>query len=185
MKIGRSIRYLRQRRDLTQTQLAEAAGLSVSFISMLEADKSRASLETLNSILQALEISPSRFFASVEEESRVHYEAADRLVVYERDGCQQRLLKPSRTGELLEAFLVRIEPGSRFTEIFQRDRGEECGFIIRGRFQLKVDEDEYDLSPGDFFYFESSRRHTGGNPGKDEALILWVHAPPYFFDLKG
>jgi len=43
LRIGRSLRALRQRRGLTQAQLAEAAGVSQSLVSLIE----RGHLETV------------------------------------------------------------------------------------------------------------------------------------------
>lgn len=64
--LGLKIAYYRKLRGLTQEQLAEAVGRSVSFISQIEANNSRevkgVSLETLFMISDRLEVPTSRLF---------------------------------------------------------------------------------------------------------------------------
>ena len=55
-QIGRQIRATRLRRKMTQAQLAEAADLSVPYISHVERGKKRVSLDALLRISQALDV---------------------------------------------------------------------------------------------------------------------------------
>lgn len=180
MKVGRTIRYLRRRSGMTQRELAEDAGVSVAFISMLEADKTKASLSTLAAILDALGEPYSRFFASVEENQQVHYRPEERAVIYDEGGCRVELLKPGRSNDLIEPLLVHLGPRSAFQEVFQQDEGEECGFVIQGELQLQVGDSTYHLQEGDFFYFDSTREHTASNPGDRDTQVLWFSSPPSF-----
>lgn len=52
--LGRRIRELRKTRKLSQSELAEATGLSDNFIALLEQGKRSPSLETLEKIASAL-----------------------------------------------------------------------------------------------------------------------------------
>ena len=56
MKIGNAIQLARNKRKLSQTELARRAGVSVSYISMLERDKRDPPLSTLKKISLALGI---------------------------------------------------------------------------------------------------------------------------------
>jgi DNA-binding XRE family transcriptional regulator len=48
------VRVWREHRDLTQQQLAEAAGISVPYLSQIESGKRRGSTEVLSAIAKAL-----------------------------------------------------------------------------------------------------------------------------------
>ena len=61
-QIGRQIRGARLRRKMTQAQLAEAADLSVPYISHVERGKKRVSLDALLRISQALDVRGSPVF---------------------------------------------------------------------------------------------------------------------------
>lgn len=63
LKIGKRLREVRKSRNRTESWLADQLGITQSFISALEKDQKKASLETLFAITTALDISMSDFFA--------------------------------------------------------------------------------------------------------------------------
>ena len=60
--VGLKIGYLRRQRGMTQEQLAEKAGISLGFLSQIEAPNLSVgmSLATLLSIAEALQVPPSK-----------------------------------------------------------------------------------------------------------------------------
>ncbi|ETS33410.1 transcriptional regulator [Photorhabdus temperata] len=62
MNIGKAIKLCRTRRGISQTDLAQKAECSVSYLSMLENNKRDPTLSTLNSIATALNIPVSIIF---------------------------------------------------------------------------------------------------------------------------
>jgi DNA-binding Xre family transcriptional regulator len=60
--MGLKIGYIRRQRAMTQNQLAEKAGISVGFLSQIEAPNMAMSfsLSTLFAIAQALDVPPSK-----------------------------------------------------------------------------------------------------------------------------
>ena len=60
--VGLKIGYLRRQKAMTQDQLAEKAGISVGFLSQIEAPNMAVgiSLATLFSLAEALEVPPSK-----------------------------------------------------------------------------------------------------------------------------
>ncbi len=58
--------------------------------------------------------------------------------------------------------------------------GEEAGYVLSGRFGLWVGERYFQLSEGDSFSFSSQESHKYGNPGEEDAVVLWVITPPTF-----
>lgn len=64
--LGRAIKMSRVGADLTQGELAEKAGISVSYLSLLERGKRDPSVSTVCKIAEALEIPPSRLFRRIE-----------------------------------------------------------------------------------------------------------------------
>lgn len=63
MTLGQTIRYLRQARGLSQTALAKAAGVSASYLSLVETDKREASIPLLRSLADKLGTPVFLFFA--------------------------------------------------------------------------------------------------------------------------
>src|SRR5690242_4536723 len=63
-EFGRNVRYFRQLRGMTQHDLAIAAGLGRSFISLLESGRFSATLETIGALSTALRIAPAQLIRS-------------------------------------------------------------------------------------------------------------------------
>jgi mannose-6-phosphate isomerase-like protein (cupin superfamily) len=49
--------------------------------------------------------------------------------------------------------------------------------MVKGALKISLGDEEFQLKPGDSFYFESTVRHRWINPGKTEAVILWINSP--------
>jgi transcriptional regulator with XRE-family HTH domain len=62
VKFGKRLRTLRKQRDLTQDQLAEAADISVDFLSLVERGKNAPSFKTLRRLATALEVEVKDLF---------------------------------------------------------------------------------------------------------------------------
>lgn len=67
IKFGRRIRALRRRKEMTQEQLAEAADISVDFLSLVERGINAPSFETLEKLGTALNVSTKEMFEFEEE----------------------------------------------------------------------------------------------------------------------
>lgn len=49
---------------------------------------------------------------------------------------------------------------------------------MRGRLAIWLGQEEFQLRPGDSFYFTSQTPHRWYNPGRTETIILWINTPP-------
>jgi len=56
MNLGRTIKLCRNARGLTQEQLAQKAGLSLSYLSLIENDRRDPAMSTVRSISDALQV---------------------------------------------------------------------------------------------------------------------------------
>jgi transcriptional regulator with XRE-family HTH domain len=70
MNVGEKLRQLRQEKNLTQPELAEALGIEQSYLSKLETGKSLPSGDVLNRILAVFGLSLDQFVAELDEGSR-------------------------------------------------------------------------------------------------------------------
>jgi len=56
------LRKIRRQKDITQEQLAEAIGVTAEFISNMERGKSAPSFETLEKLVEVLQVPVEEFF---------------------------------------------------------------------------------------------------------------------------
>ena len=68
--IAKNIKYLREKKGYTQEELAEAADLSVSHLSKVEAGQRRIGMKAYLSILQALEVAEEEFVSIAADEEK-------------------------------------------------------------------------------------------------------------------
>jgi mannose-6-phosphate isomerase-like protein (cupin superfamily) len=53
--------------------------------------------------------------------------------------------------------------------------------MLSGTLEIWLDELEcFVLNEGDGFWFESTLGHRWFNPGKVDAILLWINTPPTF-----
>jgi DNA-binding transcriptional MerR regulator/quercetin dioxygenase-like cupin family protein len=174
---GQRFRRLRMRRKLSLAQVARATSVSVGFLSALERGQMRCSIATLRRI--------ARFYKT------------NIISLFETNGDGQHLVRPSQRKILetspnvrmellawgntaMEPHLFRIKPGGNSGESYTHE-GEEFLHILRGEFEIWLNQDEhYLLRPGDSLYFQSSTPHRWKNPGKTESWLLWINTPPTF-----
>ena len=100
-----------------------------------------------------------------------------RKVLEAGPGVRMELLAWGNT--VMEPHLFRIAPQSGSGESYTHE-GEEFLYILRGELHISLEEEEYQLQPGDSFYFESATPHRWKNPGKTETWVLWINTPPTF-----
>ena len=178
MKIGERIRNLRQSSSLTQEELAERANLTKGFISQIERDLTSISLDSLNQILEALDENISDFFREASEE-KIIYGGKDRVAIEKEKIEKFELLVPGSTNRRLEPILLTLRKGEA-TPKEKPHEGEEFGFVLRGRVNLRFGREILKLKKGECFYLSAEKEHGLHNSGSKEAVILWISSPPSF-----
>ena len=178
VKIGERIRNLRQSSNLTQEELAERANLTKGFISQIERDLTSISLDSLMQILEALDENISSFFQESSEE-KIVFQEKDRVALDKDRIDKFELLVPGSTNRRLEPVLLTLRKGQS-TPKERPHEGEEFGYVLRGRVNLRFGRGVLKLKKGECFYLSSEKEHWLHNSGSKEAVILWITSPPSF-----
>jgi DNA-binding transcriptional MerR regulator/mannose-6-phosphate isomerase-like protein (cupin superfamily) len=175
--IGARLRRLRTHKALSLAHVADAVGVSVGFLSAIEREQMTASVATLRRLARFYQINIlSLFNPSEANPGRVR--PSERKILEAGPGVRMELLSWGNT--MMEPHLFRIAPSSGSGESYAHE-GEEFLYILRGSLEISIaDGERLCLQEGDSFYFESSNEHRWKNPGKKEALVLWVNTPPTF-----
>lgn len=180
--VGGQIRELRKIKKLTLTQLAQAAGISVGYLSQIERNQSKLPIGILKKLSDVLGVHMNWFFngnmqAAPDERDVIVRKAHRRRLTFTGLGIAEELLSPNLAGPL-ELLLSTIEPGADSGE-YSHD-GNEAGILIAGRLDLWVDGKRFQLEEGDSFSFSSTSQHRCANPGKVPAKVVWVITPPHY-----
>jgi transcriptional regulator with XRE-family HTH domain len=180
--LGPEIRNLRKARGLTLAAVAQASGLSVGYLSLLERDRATPSINALHAISRALGVTISWFFDAGETptpERDIVVRRARRRRLDFSPGISDELLSPSLAGAL-ELLASRFEPGAASGDNPYTHTGEEAGIVLHGQLELWVDGKIFLLAAGDSFGFPSTLPHRYRNPGREETEVIWAITPPSY-----
>jgi transcriptional regulator with XRE-family HTH domain len=178
--LGERIRSLRDTRGQSLKQLAEATGLTQSFLSQVERELTSPSVASLRKIADALGTSVATFFSGGAPNGRLVRKEARPVLLHPKRRWRDSLLTPSMSGKL-QVILSEIEPGGGSgDEAYSHNSDEECVVVLRGRLDFWVGDELYKLRSGDALTFESRLPHKNRNPGPGKTQVLWVITPPSY-----
>ncbi len=181
LKIGERLKRLRMINSLTQEELASRADLTKGFISQLENDATSPSIATLKDILDVFGVSMQEFFSDVADDENVVFGKDSRVqATHDDEKIRVELLIPGAQNREMDPVLVTLEPGEEMDEQPFHE-GEEFGFVLLGKIQLRLDDRLHTIKKDECFYFTSDKKHSVKNIGKTAAKILWVVTPPTFY----
>ena len=178
--VGRRLRELRLRRRLTLREIADRAGLSESFLSRLERGRTSVSITSLQRIAGALAMDVSDLFASDGAAvARVTHRKGRRLISF--GTAARKTLLTQKPFHELEVFVAEFDPGgSTGDEPYAHGDSEEVFFVVRGRVELLLGDETFELTAGDSVQYRSSTPHRVRNTGAEQAEVLFMISPPSF-----
>ena len=183
--IGYKLRQRRKVRQLSLSEVAGRAGLSIGLLSQIERGLSTPSLDALNRIGEALEM-PLRWLFDIDDPSSAG-EAT--LVVRRANRRRMDLGYAGMTKEILSSDAVpqlqlmhfTIRPGGKSGDSpNQHSTGAKAGTVIAGRLGLEVNGREYLLEPGDSFSFVATSRYRFWCAGETDCEVFWAVTPAIY-----
>jgi transcriptional regulator with XRE-family HTH domain len=198
--IGSRLRLRREERQLSLRELARRLGISPSAISQFETGKSRLSVSTLYAIVTELGISLDELFSGIGADAAAESPAAEvvprtrgrnasREAAAEERHVQRagaRRAIDLETGVRWERLSPQADPEADFLYVvydvggsschgdrFIRHSGREYGLVLRGRLEVTVGFDSYELGPGDSISFDSTVPHCLRNVGTKPVHGVW------------
>jgi transcriptional regulator with XRE-family HTH domain len=161
--IGRKVRELRKRLDITVTELAGLAGLSSGMLSKIENGLTSPSLSTLKALSTALNVPVTAFFQEYEERREATFVRRGEGLALERrgtrNGHQYRLLGHSRDKAIaVEPYMITLTDQSDVFPYFQH-AGSEFLLMIEGKMGYRHGDKVYAMTPGDSLFFEATVPH--------------------------
>ena len=174
-RLGPKLRSLRKDRALTLEAVADRAGLTKGFLSLVERGQTTISVPNLLKVCEILGVSVGSLFDY--PESPV---VRSGLRSSDRDGRQRNSRiradpaeRAAPAGDALGAQARR-----RYRRRHPWTPETIFVFVVRGCLRLTVEGAESLLKTGDSYTFSARAVHSWDNPGEEEAEVLWSIVPP-------
>lgn len=177
--VGAKLKAVRQSAGFSQRGLARRSGVSNATISQIESGRLNPTLGLLKQILDGIPTTLAAFFAegAPAVEDRIFF-AAGELAEIGRGGVSYRQIGSGRRRRAIQFMHEVYAPGASTGKVFLRHEGEECGLILKGCLEVTVDGRSRVLSPGEAYYFESTRPHRFRNTGTEPCELVSACTPP-------
>lgn len=119
--IGNKIKELREKKGLTQKELAEEIGVAQSTIAMIESGKNKGSIETLAKIANYFNVSID-YLTTTEEKLSLAIDSLENIHKLAKEGVKQK-------GNKIETLAAHFE-GEEFTDEDIEDIKNFINFIL-------------------------------------------------------
>jgi transcriptional regulator with XRE-family HTH domain len=177
--LGTRLRDLRTKRGLPQKELADLVGVTSSTISQIESNLIYPSLPALLKLAEVLSVEVSSLFRDpADSAGRVVFsikEAADvKLPTLAEGEVQAKLLTPLDLEVKGEPYLIEVPPKKSLSSHFFVHKGEELGFVLKGKLQFKTKNSTQSVQTGDLIYLTHDIPAQWKNPGPGPAKLLWI-----------
>jgi transcriptional regulator with XRE-family HTH domain len=180
MELGSTIRRIRKEKLLTLKDVAHMTNLTESLLSQIENNKAQPSIASLMAISRALNTPIAYFFdQDGSYPCSPVLRSSERPVVHTKSGITYYLLSQRVEEAQIEMLYAEYERGSS-TEVMHSHGGYECGIVLEGKLEVKLDEDRYVLNRGDSITIPSSHPHDIANIYEGVTTAIWVNNPPTF-----
>ncbi|MGH3002382.1 MAG: helix-turn-helix domain-containing protein [Gaiellaceae bacterium] len=178
--LGAALRQVRRARSLSLADVADATGISASFLSLVENDGSDITIGRLVRLIDFYGISITDLLplAARSEYPEVVRPAERRSVQSAVEGIDVFLLAADTRRQMMPLEVV-FDPGARLAEPGQH-AGEEWLLVLEGELRLELDGAEPRvLRKGDTAYYPAERPHLLSNASAIRRLrVVCVDTPP-------
>lgn len=181
--IGDRLREERIRAGISQRELARRLGLSASMISQLESGMSKPSVGTLYAIVNELNVSLDKVIRGQ------HFDGEPTAADPHHTSVVQPTYRQAielAQGVRWEELTAESEDGVDFLEAIYEVGGSSCpegelmthhgreyGYVMTGVLNVRIEDEEHVLGPGDSIAFDSTRPHRLYNQGDVPVRAVW------------
>jgi transcriptional regulator with XRE-family HTH domain len=170
---GSRLRGIRQAKGLSLTAVAESAGVTKGFLSLVERGRARASVPTLLAICSALGTTIGALFDYPDTPVVTLGIPVDMgglgLQEYQLTGADEARIQVMR---------AVVEPGGGSGGEYTLETDTVFVFVLRGSLLLTIDGADRLLRPGQSTTYPGRVPRSYRNAGPEETELLWVLCPP-------
>ena len=178
-ELGERLKALRTKQGLSQTDLAKHIGVTPSTISQVESSLIYPSLPALFKMAEVLSVEVGAFFQETGiDGGRAVFPASEAVEIkfteLPKGSAFGKRLTPPDFEPKAEPFVIEIPPKKTLPSHFFIHKGEEIGYVLSGRLQMKLKNAVNRVRAGDVIYLTTDIPSQWKNPGPGVARLLWI-----------
>ncbi|MDI9569482.1 MAG: XRE family transcriptional regulator [Pseudomonadota bacterium] len=187
VNIGRKVRELREKNQLTIMDLAARSGVPKSVLAEIESGDVIPPVATLLKLARAMNVGMAFFFQDEAATDKVSVTRKDQRIRIRRrphhhEGEVDYIyesLETRKPDKHMEPLFVEFQPMETGDMVFSSHEGEEFVYLLEGRLEFRSHERLEVLTPGDAIYFESDLSHAfRGLDGQAARAVVVVWNKP-------
>jgi transcriptional regulator with XRE-family HTH domain len=178
--VGKKLKTIRLKNDLTIQQLAVLSRVSSNMISRIERGLTIPSVQILMKLAEVFEKSINYFVEEVATTHEVVFSSPGQrdTTVYDDE---YNMHTESYTSGLRDpqfmSFLCTVPKGGSSGRQQMYHPGDELIVLLEGQLQMTIAGDTYLLEAGDSLSFKSNMPHRWDNVGEGDARVIWTLSP--------
>jgi XRE family transcriptional regulator, regulator of sulfur utilization len=177
LHIGKNIKTIREKHDITQSILAERCGVSQSMLKQIESEKVNPTIATVWKIARGLDVDVDSLLTGQEHLQRTFSVSRKEYITRletEEEGVHIKVLSPLSMAEDLEMYILTFKPGQSLPSSPHAARTKEFLTVLKGAVRVKTVENEAQLYEGDFIQYHADVEHTIENIHAGETEIYMI-----------
>ena len=182
---------IRKGKRMSFEELGDKAMIHARLVEQIEKGMVSPSTGALKAIAKALETHLADLFEEVglSDEEIKAMDAAGEIAHIKKEKRKMldvrgsravyHYMTPTKAQRNLEMLYHEVEPKASGGDWLSHE-GEECCFVLKGKFRIYYGDKAYDLDEGDTLWFKSYKRHKWVNPTDQKTTVIWAITPPWF-----
>ena len=175
LAVGRNIRRLRNRRNLSLEGLAKASGVSRAMLGQIELGRSVPTINVVWKIARAFEVPFSTMIAT-QEGARMRVIRADetKILTSASGEFSSRALFPFEGERRTEFYELRLQPQGTEEADAHAPGTMENLVVVKGAIEIEIGGKIERLGVGDAILFQADQPHAYRNPLRQETVAYLV-----------
>ncbi|QXJ60502.1 helix-turn-helix domain-containing protein [Enterococcus raffinosus] len=165
----------RQAQSKTIKEVADAVGISTSYLSKIENMQVNPSIEVLKKIADYYGENVLYYISTDPEETSQLVKKEHRVQIIDEEGGLSIENLLNQNNSRLSFMLYTLQPGSKRPTL-QPHPGNEIVFVLSGKVTFTIGEKTvYYLEEGDCLSYSSKENHSWCNESQEETQLLWFY----------
>ena len=166
LRVGVAVRRRRRALDLTLAAVAARSGLSVPFLSQIENERARPSMQSLQRVADALETTTARLLAASDATRTVNVVRGWDEAALPPAARTRRLVRGRHQLQALE-FMGEQDAGREF-----QHPNDELMYVADGTAEVEAEGRAYRLARGDTLFLSGGVRHRWRATSADTRIVV-------------